>query len=331
MRVSKIAIDVMSGDYAPTEIIKGCVAASYESQAVLILVGKEEIIKEELSKIEYNKEKIEIVDARECITMEDSPVTAIRTKKQSSMVVGLTLLKEKKAEGFISAGNTGALLAGATLLVGRMKGVERPALAPLIPTKNGYSLLIDCGANMDAKPTYLQQFARMGTVYMQECLNIANPKVGLINVGTEEEKGNTLTKEAFPLLVEDDKIQFIGNVEAREIPAGKADVLVCDAFVGNVILKFMEGFGLYIFSMLKTEFKKSLKTKFAALLMKDGITTIKNKFDYSDKGGAPLLGIKGLVVKTHGNSKQKEIFSTIMQTDAFIQNDLIAKIQSKFE
>jgi glycerol-3-phosphate acyltransferase PlsX len=263
--------------------------------------------------------------------MEDSPVTAIRTKKDSSMVVGLTLLKDKKVDGFISAGNTGALLAGATLLVGRIKGVERPALAPLIPTKNGHSLLIDCGANMDAKPSYLQQFGRMGSVYMQECLGVSNPKVGLINVGTEEEKGNTLTKETFALLKEDQQVNFIGNIEAREVPSGKADVLVCDAFVGNVVLKFMEGFGLYIFSLLKTEFKRSLKTKCAALLMKKGIGNIKNKFDYSDKGGAPLLGIKGLVVKTHGNSKEKEIYSTIIQTDAFIKNDLVGKIASKFD
>ena len=329
--MSKIAIDVMSGDYAPNEIIKGCLEASYETEATLVLVGDEEMINKELAQANYARERIEIVDAKECITMEDSPVMAIRTKKQSSMVVGLTLLKNKEVDGFISAGNTGALLAGATLLVGRIKGVERPALAPLIPTEKGYSLLIDCGANMDAKPSYLQQFARMGTVYMEECLGVKSPKVGLINVGTEEEKGNTLTKEAFALLKEDEKVNFIGNVEAREIPSGNADVLVCDAFVGNVVLKFMEGFGLYIFSLLKTEFKRSLKTKLAALLMKTGIINIKNKFDYSDKGGAPLLGIKGLVVKTHGNSKQKEIYSTIMQTDAFIKNDLIGKIASKFE
>ncbi|MEG1827945.1 MAG: phosphate acyltransferase PlsX, partial [Cellulosilyticaceae bacterium] len=243
MDVPKIAVDVMSGDYAPDELIKGCAKASKDTSCVIVLVGKEQAINEALKSCTYNESKIEIVNADDIITMEDSPVTAIRTKKDSSMVIGLKLLKEKKVDGFVCAGNTGALLAGATLIVGRIKGVERPALAPLIPTKRGNTLLIDCGANMDAKPSYLTQFARMGTVYMEECLGVKNPKVGLINVGTEEEKGNTLTKEAFGLLKVDEKVNFIGNIEAREIPSGEADILVCDAFVGNVILKFMEGFG----------------------------------------------------------------------------------------
>lgn len=240
----KIAIDVMGGDYAPDEIIKGCIRASKETKCVLVLVGKESVIKEKLKDYTYYPDKIEIVNAEDVITMEDSPVTAIRTKKDSSMVVGLKLVKDKAVEGFVSAGNSGALLAGGTLVVGRIKGVERPALAPLIPTKKGNTLLIDCGANMDAKPAYLDQFARMGTVYMEECMGVKAPKVGLINIGAEEEKGNALTKEAFKLLKEDEKINFIGNIEAREIPSGEADILVCDAFVGNVILKFMEGFGM---------------------------------------------------------------------------------------
>lgn len=331
MDVPKIAVDVMSGDYAPDELIKGCARASQDTSCVIVLVGKEQAINEALKSCTYNESKIEIVNADDIITMEDSPVTAIRTKKDSSMVIGLKLLKEKKVDGFVCAGNTGALLAGATLIVGRIKGVERPALAPLIPTKRGNTLLIDCGANMDAKPSYLTQFARMGTVYMEECLGVKNPKVGLINVGTEEEKGNTLTKEAFGLLKADEKVNFIGNIEAREIPSGEADILVCDAFVGNVILKFMEGFGLWVFSMLKTEFTRNLKSKLAALMLKKNIYNIKNKFSYSDKGGAPLLGVNGLVVKTHGNSKEKEIYSTIMQTEEFINNGLIEKIASKFQ
>lgn len=327
----KIAIDVMSGDYAPDEIIKGCARASKETKCVLVLVGKEDIIKKQLANCTYDASKIEIVNAEDVITMEDSPVTAIRTKKDASMVVGLKLIKEKAVDGFVCAGNTGALLAGATLLVGRIKGVERPALAPLIPTKTGYSLLIDCGANMDAKPSYLAQFARMGTVYLEECAGIKNPKVGLINIGAEEEKGNALTKEAFKLLKEDNTIDFVGNIEAREIPSGKADILVCDAFVGNVVLKFMEGFGLWVFSMLKTEFKQNLKTKLAAILMRKSLYNLKSKFYYDDKGGAPLLGVNGLVVKTHGNSKEKQIYSTIMQTESFIENKLIEKIATKFE
>lgn len=326
----KIAIDVMGGDYAPDEIIKGCIRASKETKCVLVLVGKESVIKEKLKDYTYDASKIEIVNAEEIITMEDSPVTAIRTKKDSSMVVGLKMVKDKQVEGFVSAGNSGALLAGATLVVGRVKGVERPALAPLIPTKKGNTLLIDCGANMDAKASYLDQFARMGTVYMEECMGVKAPKVGLINIGAEEEKGNTLTKEAFKLLKEDDKINFIGNIEAREIPSGAADILVCDAFVGNVILKFMEGFGMWVFSMVKAEFMRNLKTKIAALLMKKGVMSIKEKFDYASKGGAPLLGVNGLVVKTHGNSKEQQIYCTIMQTEQFIENELIQKIASKF-
>ncbi|MGL4362510.1 MAG: phosphate acyltransferase PlsX [Cellulosilyticaceae bacterium] len=327
----KIAIDVMSGDYAPDDIIKGCILATKDTKCTLVLVGNEEIIKKKLDGVVFDSSKIEIVDAKEVITMEDSPVSAIRNKKDSSMVVGLKLVKDKAVDGFVCAGNTGALLAGATLLVGRIKGIERPALAPLIPTKKGYSLLIDCGANMDAKASYLEQFARMGTTYLEECVGIKNPKVGLINIGAEEEKGNALTKEAFKLLKEDKTINFIGNVEARDIPSGNADILVCDAFVGNVILKFMEGFGSWVFSMLKAEFVKSFKTKCAALLMKKSLSDLKAKFYYDDKGGAPLLGVNGLIVKTHGNSKEKQIYSTIMQTEAFIENELINKLTDKFQ
>ncbi len=324
--MSKIAIDVMGGDYAPEEIIKGCIKATQDVSCKLVLVGKEEIIKQQLSAYTYDQSKIDIIHADEVITMEDSPVTAIRQKKQSSMVIGLKLLKEKQVDGFISAGSTGALLTGATLIVGRIKGVERPALAPIIPTKKGYSLLIDCGANVDAKPIYLKQFARMGSIYMEQCLGVTKPKVGLINIGTEEEKGNQLTKEAFKLLSEDQDINFYGNVEAREIPEGKVDILVCDGFVGNIILKFMEGFGKWILSMLKIEFMRNLKTKFAALLLKKGIYSLKEKFNYSNKGGAPFLGINGLVVKTHGSSKAGEIYSTIIQTEEFIKSDLVNKI-----
>ena len=324
--MSKIAVDVMGGDHAPDEMIKGCVRATKEISCKLVLVGKEEMIKEKLSAYTYDKSKIDIVHADEVITMEDSPVIAIRQKKQSSMVVGLKLLKDKQVDGFISAGSTGALLTGATLIVGRIKGVERPALAPVIPTKTGYSLLIDCGANVDAKPSYLKQFAVMGTVYMKHCLGISHPKVGLINIGTEEEKGNQLTKEAFKLLSEETNINFYGNIEAREISEGKVDILVCDGFVGNIVLKFMEGFGKWILSMLKIEFMRNLKTKLAALLLKKGLYNLKDKFNYSTKGGAPFLGVNGLVVKTHGSSKEQEIYSTILQTEGFINNQLVEKI-----
>lgn len=328
--MSKIAVDVMGGDHAPDEIIKGCVQATKVIDSTLVLVGKETLIKEKLSAYTYDESKIQIVHAEEVINMEDSPVAAIRQKKNSSMVVGLKLLKEKQVDGFMSAGSSGALLTGATLIVGRIKGIERPALAPVIPTQKGHSLLIDCGANVDAKPNYLVQFARMGTVYMQECMGIQNPQVGLVNIGTEEEKGNQLTKEAYKLLAADNTIDFYGNVEARDIPQGKVDVLVCDGFVGNIVLKFMEGFGKWILGMLKEELMKSLKTKIAGVLLKTGLYNIKDKFNYSTKGGAPFLGVEGLVVKTHGSSKSEEIYSTILQTEGFIKSQLVDKIKSKF-
>ena len=329
--MSKIAIDIMGGDHAPDEIIKGCVLATKDIDSTLVLVGKEDVIKEKLSAYTYDESKIEIMHADEVIEMCEAPVVAIRKKKNSSMVVGLRLVKEKQVDGMISAGSTGALLTGATLIVGRIKGVERPAMAPFIPTQTGCSLLIDCGANVDAKPQYLEQFARMGTVYVEECLEIKNPKVGLVNIGTEEEKGNQLTKEAFKLLSESKSIHFYGNVEARDIPQGLVDILVCDGFTGNIILKFMEGFGKWILGMIKVEFLKNIKTKVAALFMKKGMSKIKKKFDVATKGGAPFLGINGLVVKTHGSSKSQEIYSTILQTEGFIKDDLVKKLKAKFE
>lgn len=329
--MSKIAIDIMGGDHAPDEIIKGCVLATKDIDSTLVLVGKEDVIKEKLSAYTYDESKIEIMHADEVIEMCEAPVVAIRKKKNSSMVVGLRLVKEKQVDGMISAGSTGALLTGATLIVGRIKGVERPAMAPFIPTQTGYSLLIDCGANVDAKSQYLEQFARMGTVYVEECLEIKNPKVGLVNIGTEEEKGNQLTKEAFKLLSESKSIHFYGNVEARDIPQGLVDILVCDGFTGNIILKFMEGFGKWILGMIKVEFLKNIKTKVAALFMKKGMSKIKKKFDVATKGGAPFLGINGLVVKTHGSSKSQEIYSTILQTEGFIKDDLVKKLKAKFE
>lgn len=328
--MSKIAIDVMGGDYAPDEIIKGCVLATKDIDSTLVLIGKEEIIKEKLSAYTYDAHKIEIVHADEVIEMGEPPVMAIRKKKNSSMVVGLKLVKEQQVDGMISAGSTGALLTGATLIVGRIKGVDRPAMAPFIPTQTGASLLIDCGANVDAKPQYLEQFARMGTVYVEECMQIKNPKVGLVNIGTEEEKGNQLTKEAYELLSQSKGINFYGNVEARDIPQGLVDVLVCDGFTGNIILKFMEGFGKWLLGMLKVEFLKNLKTKIAALLMKQEIGSIKAKFDVATKGGAPFLGVNGLVVKTHGNSKSQEIYSTVIQTEGFIKDQLVDKLKAKF-
>ena len=329
--MSKIAVDVMGGDNAPDEILKGCILALDKIESTLVLVGKEETIKQKLVAYTYDTNRVQIVNADEIIEMEDSPVAAIRQKKKSSMVIGLKLVKEKEVDGFISAGSTGALLTGATLIVGRIKGIERPALAPFIPTKTGYSLLIDSGANVDAKPTYLVQFAKMGTVYMTQCMGNNNPKVGLINIGTEEEKGNQLCKESYKLLKEETSINFYGNVEARDIPKGEVEILVCDGFTGNIILKFMEGFGGWILGLIKSAFLKNFVTKIAALLMKNGIAEIKEKFNYATKGGAPFLGVNGLVVKTHGSSKADEIISTLIQTEGFIKAELVIKIKDNFQ
>lgn len=331
--MSKIAIDVMGGDYAPDEIIKGCLKAANEIESTLVLVGREALIRQKIEQYAsetVQKNKIEIVNADEVIEMCEVPTMAIRTKKNSSMVIGLKLVKENKVDGLISAGSTGALLTGATLLVGRIKGVERPAMAPFIPTQTGCSLLIDCGANVDAKPQYLEQFAQMGSVYVEECLKIKNPKVGLVNIGTEEEKGNQLTKEAYQLLKENKDIQFYGNIEARDIPKGLVDVLVCDGFTGNIVLKFMEGFSKWLLGLIKVEFLRNAKTKLAALLMKKGVMQIKERFNVATKGGAPFLGINGLVVKTHGSSKEAEVYYTILQTEGFIKSQLVEKIRARF-
>lgn len=323
----KIAVDGMGGDHAPSEIIKGCIQALQDFPIQILIVGDPQQLKKELSDHAFDENRIQVIPASETISNEDSPVVAIRTKKDSSMVVGLNLVKEKKADSFISAGNTGALLAGGTFLVGRIPKVQRPALAPLIPHKKGFSLLIDCGANVDAKPSYLAQFAHMGSIYMEHVLNISNPKVGLINIGVEKEKGNELTKAAYALL-EKAPINFIGNVEARDISYGVADVLVCDAFVGNILLKYTEGFGLSLFDILKDELTQNFISKIGALLLKSSFKNVKNRFDYTEYGGAPLLGLQGLVVKAHGSSNGKAIYSAIRQCLRFTEQDIVEKIQN---
>ena len=245
------------------------------------------------------------------------------------MVIGLNLVKEGKAAAFISAGNTGALLTGAVTIIKRIKGVERPALGTLMPMENGKSsLLIDAGANVDAKPSFLVQFAKMGSVYMENVMGIKNPKVGLINIGTEKEKGNTLTKETYELLEESD-INFVGNIEARDLFLGKVDVMVCDAFVGNVILKFAEGFAGSILRIIKKELLSSFLSKVGALLSSGSFKRLKKYFDYSKVGGAPFIGLSGLVVKAHGNSKEKDIVGAINQCIKFIESDITNKIQEK--
>ena len=324
----RVALDAMGGDNAPGEIVKGAIEAVQTRKDIeVILVGIEDKIKEELAKYTYAREQIRIVHASEVIATEEPPVMAIRKKKDSSIVVAMNMVKNGEADAFVSAGSSGAILVGGQLLVGRIKGVERPPLAPLIPTETGVSLLIDCGANVDARPSHLVQFARMGSIYMENVMGIKNPKVAIVNIGAEEEKGNALVKETFPLLKNCPDINFIGSIEAREIPSGYADVIVCEAFVGNVILKLYEGVGSMFKRMIKKSLMSTLVSKIGALFVQSSIKSTLKGFDTSEHGGAPLLGLNGLVVKTHGNSKAKEVKNSIIQCVTFKEQQINEKIK----
>lgn len=313
-----VVVDAMGGDYAPYETVKGAVEAVNEKDDLIVtLVGRESVIHEELSKYEFVSDRIEVVHAVDVITNDEAPVLAIRRKKESSIVVGLNLLKAQKADAFVSAGSTGAVLVGAQLIAGRIKGVERPPLAPLIPTAKGVSLLVDCGANVDARSSHLVQFAKMGSLYMEKVIGIENPRVAIVNIGAEEEKGNMLVKETYPLLKNCNDINFIGSIEARDIPAGEADVIVCEAFVGNVILKLYEGLGATLISMIKEGLMSTTVSKVGAALAKPALKKTLKKFDVTEYGGAPMLGLNALVVKSHGNSKSIEIKNSILQCITF--------------
>lgn len=322
-----VALDAMGGDNAPGQIVKGAVdAVNIDNEIFVYLVGRQELINEELSKYTYNKEQIEVVDARDVIETGEAPVMAVRRKKDSSLVKALTMVKEKKADAFISAGSSGAILVGGQVIVGRLKGVERPPMAPLIPTAKGVSLIVDSGANVDSRATFLVQWAKMGSIYMENVLGIKNPKVAIVNVGVEEEKGNQLVKEAYPMLKECKDINFVGSIEARDIPNGNADVIVCDAFVGNVILKLYEGLGKTLIGKVKGAMMSSLKTKIGALLIKGALKDTMKSFDATEYGGAPLIGLNGLVVKTHGNAKAKEIKNSLIQCKKFKESNISEKI-----
>ena len=327
----KIILDAMGGDNAPEAIVQGAAdaLASFKDFSV-ILVGKDEAIRQALSGLTYDQSRVEIANCAEVIEMCESPAAAIRKKKDSSMVVGLTALSQGRGDIFISAGNTGALVAGGTLIVRRIEGVKRPSLATQLPSRTGSVLLIDGGANVDCKPSWLAQFGVMGSVYMQKVMGIGEPKVGLVNNGGEEEKGNLLTKEAYQLM-KNSPVNFVGNAEGRDLLSGNFDVIVCDGFTGNIILKFLEGTAGVIMGTLKESIMKSAKSKLGALFMKGAFRDLKKKFDYSEYGGALLLGLRGGVMKAHGSSDAKAISSAVKMARRFILGDVVQNIKQQIE
>jgi len=326
----RILVDAMGGDNAPEEAVKGCIDAINEMEGFdIILIGDENRINDILKDANFSSDRLHIKNAQEVITMEDTPTKAIRTKKDSSMVVGLNMLKEKFGDVFLSAGNTGAIMAGALFILGRITGVDRPAIATIIPTKKNGVLLIDSGANALCKPVNYIQFAIMGTIYMRDVLGISNPKVGLINVGSEDKKGNDTIKQAYDLLSRSN-INFIGNIEGKDIPEGKVDVAVCDGFVGNVILKYTEGIGSFLFSEIKNIFTRNLLSKLSALIVKNEINSFKKKLDATEYGGAPLLGVNGKVIKAHGNSNAKAFKNAVFKAYAFARSLIVEQIEEDF-
>ncbi len=326
--IKKIALDAMGGDYAPAAPVCGAVRAVEKYDDIkVILVGRKAEINAELSKYNYPKDAIEVINATEVIITGEPPVKSIREKKDSSLVVALKQAKEKCADAVISAGNTGSILVGGQTIVRREKGVERSPIATVIPTEKGAAILVDSGANVDARADHLVQFAIMGQAYAERVMNIKNPKVGLLNIGSEEEKGNAVTKEVYALLKERDDINFIGNVEGNEVSKGKAEVIVADGFAGNLMLKTYEGVASTLIKTIKDVFMTNTKTKLGAMLIKSELKETLKTFDADQYGGAPLLGLKALVVKAHGNSKADSFKTAIGQWMDFMEADLITLIR----
>ncbi len=322
-----VAVDVFGGDNAPRAILDGCAQAlETERNLKLVLAGDQAVIEPYFEKLPELAKRITIRHAPGIITNHEHPTEAIKQKKDSSMVAALNCVAEGEAGCMVSAGSTGAVLTGATLLVRRLKGVKRPGLAPVMPTLNGCVLLIDCGANVDSKPVYLQQFAVMGAAYMEHVLGIQNPRVGLLNNGAEAGKGNELTKEAYTLLAEKTPVRFVGNCEARDALSGEFDVIVADGFAGNVLLKSIEGTAAMIMKLLKDEMMGSGRTKIGAALAKPAFVNLKKRMDYAEYGGAPLLGINGGIIKAHGSSSAKAFAAALRQAQAYMQGGVTQAI-----
>lgn len=326
----KIVIDAMGGDNAPASTVEGAIAAATEwADTQIVLIGDEAKLEPLLSQSGVRPANLTVRHASEVIGSDDEPVKAVRRKKDASMVVAGRMLKEGEADAMISAGNTGALMTAGLLVVGRMEGIERPALAPMIPTIDDVGVLaLDLGANMDAKPEHLAQYGLMGSLYRQKVQGIETPRVGLLNVGTEPGKGNELTKHAYPML-EQLPIRFVGNVEARDVLTGACDVLVCDGFAGNILLKSLEGTAGAIFALLKEQFSSSLKSKLAAAVLMPELRGLKRKLDYTEHGGAPLLGLSKLVVKSHGSADGNAIKNAVRQARIAVQNQLVESISNE--
>lgn len=326
----KIIVDAFGGDNAPLEIIKGCALAVDEYGFNIVLVGPKGKIEDVANKNKISLKNMEIVNANEIITMEDSADTVIKTKKESSMAIGLKLLSKGEGDAFISAGNSGALVVGATLLVKRIKGIKRCAFAPILPKDDGFFMLIDSGANVECRPEMLYQFGVMGSIYMDKVMGINKPRIGLANVGTEEHKGSELQQNTFKLL-QNSNLNFIGNIEARDIPIDAADVVVSDGFTGNIILKMYEGVALTLLNKIKGLFNKNLKTKLAASLVLSDMKELKKQIDYNEFGGAPIIGISKPVFKAHGSAKAKTFKNALKLTASYVENNVISEISTELK
>lgn len=324
----KIILDGMGGDNAPFSVVEGAVLASRQTQHHICIIGQEELIIPELKKYKYESEKISVINATQVISNDDAPVRAVRSKKDSSIVKGINMVKNGEGDIFISAGSTGALLAGGLFILGRIQGIDRPALASVYPIVGGIpSLLVDAGANADCKPNNLLEFGIMGNIYMEKVIGRKDPKVGLVNIGADAAKGSTLTKAAYDLL-EQSHLNFIGNVEAREVPKGACDVIVTDGFTGNVLLKLTEGLAWNILQVIKKKFTDGVKAKLGAALLIDKMTELKQEFDYSEYGGAPILGVRGPIVKMHGSSNANAVKNTILKGIPYVSENVVDTIQN---